>query len=863
LKPLSKLFVLSLFVLATLLPAAGQLAEAARQDTAGPEGIDTYVLPPEGVQEIFGTDKNYAVLDNVGPDGDHFLVPMVTELSTLELMAETTYRLATLEIRPKTDRLWHLDTFGIYGLKIYSMSERAFREVTLPDGSFASDITWSRDGGKIAFLAHLPEGTEVWTADVATGEAESLSDARVLATIATRSQLNANAASRMLQWTPDGTLITLLVPSDRGPEPVNNPVPSSPMIRRTREAAVPARTIQNLLRDEHDKALFTHYTRSQIAELAPGREPRPIGEPAIFTSISLSPDGDHLLSTKIEEPFSYLTGYNGFPQKTQVIEVRSGTVVNTLIDRPLREGGGGGRGGGGNNNGPRELAWRPDGRGLTYLEREARDDDAPGGRGQSGADAAPARKDRIMLLAPPFFLDDAVVVAESDDPMSGHTFSLEGSHAFARVTRGGQRGLVHFDLTGASPEADVIVDFYDTDDLTELPGDLWTLRTSNGLGYALLSNDSTGAYLQGGGLKEDFRPQPFVDRVSLIDGETERLFEGSRDSFDRALTPLDGDLERMIVARESKTDFPDSFLWLRADAGGPGTGLAENLTHNVDPFPEITAARRVDFEFTRRDGLEIQGRISLPVGYRQGDRVPAVFWTYPREYTTAEAYESSTVRSRNHNAFTQMSWLRWSDIWLSQGYALVYPDIPIVGSPYNDRFIGDMRDGMYAAIRAVDEMGYIDVDRIGHGGHSYGAFTTANILAHAPFFRAGIAGDGAYNRSLTPGGFQSESRTVWEAPHTYLEIAPFFSADQIDAPLLMYHGAADNNSGTWPMQSERMIQALTGLGKTAVLYMYPFESHTPRAIENNLDMWARWTEWFDKYVKGSDEETPPARRQDR
>ena len=160
-----------------------------------------------------------------------------------------------------------------------------------------------------------------------------------------------------------------------------------------------------------------------------------------------------------------------------------------------------------------------------------------------------------------------------------------------------------------------------------------------------------------------------------------------------------------------------------------------------------------------------------------------------------------------------------------------------------------MRDSMYAAILAVYKMGYVDIERIGHGGHSYGAFTTANILAHAPFFRAGIAGDGAYNRSLTPGGFQSEPRTVWEAPHVYQEIAPFFSADQIDAPLLMYHGAADNNSGTWPIQSERMIQALTGLGKTAVLYMYPFESHTPRAIENKLDMWARFLDWFDIYVR--------------
>ncbi len=831
-----RLLVLS-FVVGITIAFSGVPLEARGQSPSGIRDADSYMLPSPEVQQILGTDKNYATLDNMSPDGDHFIVPRVTELSTLERMSEPTYRLATLEIRPRTDRLWHLDTFGIHGLRVYSLSGRAFRDIDLPDDIFISDVTWSPDGARIAFLAHLPEGTQVWTADAAGGVASPLSDARVMATIATRSQADANTPSRMLQWTPDGNIITLLVPGDRGPEPERNPIPTSPMIRRTRDEPLPARTTQNLLRTEHDKALFVHYTRSRIAELAPGREPRWIGEPAIYTLISLSPSGDHLLTAKIEEPLSYLTGYNGFPQKTQIVDARTGSIVNTLIDRPLREGGGRGAGGG---NDPREVTWRVDGGGLSYLWREPRggaDPERGSGEGETAGEEAPARKDRIMLLPAPFALEDAVVVAESDDALSGHVFSLEGDHAFATATRDGRRGIVHFDLAADRPDAHMLVDFYDGDDLTELPGSLWTRRTTNGLQHAFLSSGSTAVYLEGDGLSEDFRPRPFIDRVALSDGAVERLFEGSRDSFDQPLTPLDDDLGRMIVSRESKTDFPDSFLWLRPEAApGSEAGYAENLTDNVDPFPAVTAARRVDFEFTRRDGLNVQGRISLPVGYRDGERVPAVFWTYPREYTSVEAYERGAIRARNHNVFTHMSFLRWSDIWLTQGYALVYPDIPIIGEPYNDRFIADMRDSMYAAILAVDKLGYVDIERIGHGGHSYGAFTTANILAHAPFFKAGIAGDGAYNRSLTPGGFQSESRSVWEAPHIYQEIAPFFSADQIDAPLLMYHGAVDNNSGTWPMQSERMIQALTGLGKTAVLFMYPFESHTPRAMENKLDM---------------------------
>jgi dipeptidyl aminopeptidase/acylaminoacyl peptidase len=335
-----------------------------------------------------------------------------------------------------------------------------------------------------------------------------------------------------------------------------------------------------------------------------------------------------------------------------------------------------------------------------------------------------------------------------------------------------------------------------------------------------------------------------VDRVSLADTTRARLFVGAATTWDRPLVALDPDLRRMIVRREGKALFPDSYLW------EPNAELV-NLTRNVDPFPELAAARRMDFSFTRQDGLEVQGNIALPIGYKDGDRVPAVFWTYPREFTTAEGYTRAAARARNRNAFTLLTWMRWSELWLTQGYALVYPDIPIVGENYNDTYVSSMVDAMYGAMRAVERMGVVDMDRIGHGGHSYGAFATANLLAHTPFFKAGIAGDGAYNRSLTPTGFQAEPRSMWAAPDTYLEMSPFFKVDQIRAPLLLYHGADDNNTGTWPIQSERLMHALTSLGKPAALYVYPYESHTPRAIENNLDRWARWIDWFDRYVKGS------------
>ncbi len=824
-------------VLALLITAAPLLAQPAQTN---PDRA-SYERPPDAIERILRTDKNLAELSYASPDGTHFLVPSVNELSTLELMSKETYRLAELEVRPQTDRLWHLDTYGIYDVRFYSLERRSYVDVDVPDGTFLSDFTWSPSGDRIAFLAHLPTHTEVWTADPSSGEAGRFAEGRVLATLATSSGGQGSRPSSMLQWTPEGTLITLFVPEGRGPEPPRDRIPEGPVTRHTRDEPTRSPTYPNLLDDEHDARLFERYTTGQIVELSEGEAPRRIGDPAMVRSLEVSPDGRHIMVEALSRPFSYITSYRGFPSSQTILD-RDGTTVATLDTTPLREG----RGsfGGNGSDGPRSFAWRPDGAGLSFLQRAPRADEAD----TADPDAADApRPDRIMLaVAPNFDPEQATVVVESDDPIAGVTYSLDGAHAFATVRRGGETALHHWSLGGGSTAPDVLLDFQASSDPTEQPGDLLTRVTGNGLPYAIVSTSGDAAYLEGDGYRADFRPQPFVDRVSFS-GETTRIFEGSRDAWERPLVALDDDLTRMIVSRESKTEVPDSWLWTT-------TGELENLTRNVDPFPEITAARRLDFAFTRRDGLEVQGRVSLPVGYRDGDRVPAIFWTYPREYEEAIDYERAAVRSRNHNAFTRMSWLRWSDIWLAAGYALVYPDIPIVGENYNDTYIASLVDAMYGAIRAVDGLDVIDIDRIGHGGHSYGAFATANILANAPFFRAGIAGDGAYNRSLTPDGFQAERRSIWEAPNTYIEMSPFFKADQIETPLLLYHGGDDNNTGTFPVQSRRLISALTILGKTAVLYEYPYESHTPRAIENKLDMWARFIDWFDRYVKDGAEE---------
>jgi dipeptidyl aminopeptidase/acylaminoacyl peptidase len=819
----------------------------ADQDTLYKED---YLLPPDLVQDILNRPSHYDTLDTLSPDKTHLMIPIDADFSSLELMTQKTYRLAMLEFCPDVNREWRLSTSGTIGLKIFSLVQKKSLMVELPDDLFISDMIWSPDGKKIAFLAHLPQGTQVWTADVETGRAEPLCKAYVMATLSVRSRFRRGPgpASAMLQWTPEGSVITLLVPADRGPEPKKSDIPSSPIIRHTREKAAPTPTHPFLLRTAHDKELFRYYTTSQLTEISPGKSPRLLGEPAMYMNIALSPDGKYILAEKLVEPFSYIVSYRSFPQELQVMDL-DGKILSTISKTPLQEAEARRDGRSPTDDLPRDVAWRPDGKGLSFLWREPRPEKDKDKEEADRNEDREERKDRLMLLLPPFDMDQAQTLVTSMKRLSQVSYETGGRYVFARLSGRGEdcktgTDIAAFDLAESPPRKILLLKDIETEDPVKFPGDILTQTTSNGVAFAMTSSDGESVYLQGDGYKEDYKPRPFIDRISILTGEKERVFEGSADMYERPLALLDYDLNVLIISRESATVFPDSYLWKK-------DGTLTRLTDNRNPYSEFADCKREYFEFTRRDGLKIQGHISLPTGYQSGTRVPAVFWTYPREYGSDKEYQRSAIRSQNRNRFPHLSTRNASDIWLSQGYAVVVPDIPIIGKgdTFNNNYVAHLVDSMYAAIRKVDELGYVDVDRLGHGGHSYGAFATANILAHSPFFKAGIAGDGAYNRTLTPMTFQSERRFIWEAQDIYIEMSPFFNADHIDTPLLMYHGAEDNNTGTFLIQSERLIQALTGLEKNAVLYIYPFESHGPRCIETYMDMWARWLEFFNTYVK--------------
>ena len=358
------------------------------------------------------------------------------------------------------------------------------------------------------------------------------------------------------------------------------------------------------------------------------------------------------------------------------------------------------------------------------------------------------------------------------------------------------------------------------------------------------SNDSTAGRM----------PKVNVERIEIRTGARTRVYESAGDVLETISAPLDDDFTRAIVQRESPVLVPQSFVLDIA------TKQAKQLTNNRDLMPEISGAIKRTVKARRADGYSFNVKVTLPADYKDGTRLPAMFWFYPREFDNQAAYERSLAPAGGANNRFQTFGPRSLQFLVTQGYAVIEPDAPIFASEGqlpNDNYVVDLRNNLSAVIDALDTLNIIDRHRLGIGGHSYGAFSTVNAMVHTPFFKAGIAGDGAYNRTLTPNGFQSERRDLWQGRQTYLEMSPFLFADQLNGALLMYHSTEDQNVGTDPINSIKLFHALQGLGKTSALYMYPYEDHGPIARETVLDQWARWVAWLDKYVKNAN--TTPAK----
>ncbi|HVQ43207.1 MAG TPA: prolyl oligopeptidase family serine peptidase [Vicinamibacterales bacterium] len=589
---------------------------------------------------------------------------------------------------------------------------------------------------------------------------------------------------------------------------------------------------------------------------------------------------------------------------------------------PAAQAGGGRGGAGGANNGKRDLMWREDGQGFNYLQLEpapatanntgrqgrggnaagdqaqatapagggGQDAQGAGGRGANAQANTPPRKDRLMHWAPPFTDASAKLIYENPTQMSNLRFSPDGQIMFFTennatvaiyvndlatkytVARGGGAagGRQGAGAAGAAGGAQA-----GRGGAAGGGGNQGTLMSANGsvaktsIGGGtpvMLSADGTSVYFQsggagggrgggggGGGRGDTTPPKPFIDKVVIKTGERARLFEGENTGITETIsTVIDPELKKLVLSRQNATTPPQQFLY--------DNGTRKQLTNNEDLFPDLTRMIVQRFRVSRADGFSFRTTIYLPADYKEGTRLPAFFWFYPAEFTSQEQYnggnDGPAPTPQTFQSFGTLS----KQFLVRLGYAVVENDSPIVGAAgeMNNNYVNDLRNNLAATIDELDKRMLVDRHRLAIGGHSYGAFSTVNALVNTPFFKAGIAGDGAYNRTLTPLGVQTERRDLWQAPNVYLDMSPFLKANQLSGALLMYHGMHDQNVGTDPVNSDRLFHALNGLGKTVALYRYPFEDHGPAGRETLLDLWSRWAAWLDKYVKNPAPPNKPA-----
>jgi dipeptidyl aminopeptidase/acylaminoacyl peptidase len=470
-----------------------------------------------------------------------------------------------------------------------------------------------------------------------------------------------------------------------------------------------------------------------------------------------------------------------------------------------------------------------------------------------------------MSWVPPYGPSDTKVLYEGSARLTAVAFSADGKTMFVS-----DRGML-FAMRTADPAKKITLGRGITlpggggggggfggrgggagGDTTASGGALQMKRGPNGGSVVALGSDGKTVFLSGtrspGARWHTEGPRPWLDKLDFESGQRARVFDAPADAYEQFVAPLDDDYSQYIYTRETPTTITDAYL------RDVKAGTSRKLTNNVDVGPQVTGAQYKRIQVTRpRDGIKFWVDLTLPRDWRPGTRLPGIIWFYPREYTTQGEYDRSRYGT-NINQFPAVPTARPASsvkLWVTQGYALIEPDVPIMGDSgrMNDNYTRDLQENLDVVVDAVVDAGYVDRNRMGIGGHSYGAFSTVNAMTLVPYFKAGIAGDGMYNRSLTPFGFQSERRTFFTAQDTYLDMSPFFRAPKLAGALLMYHATEDQNVGTHPISSIRMLHALQGLGKTAALYMYPYEDHSVATYQSDLDLWARWFAWFDIYVK--------------
>lgn len=775
-----------------------------------------YQMPPASIAEL--VDAPNVPKTMLNDQHTWMLLLRAPRYVDLEMAAHPILGLAGLRINPETRTLAG-EHHGFFTQIELTNLENGTRKAVLsglPTDLKMSHIQWHPDGDGFAFTHQLATGLELWYADLRTLSAKRLSTHRLNGLI-----------GQPIQWHPKGAYILAQFPAhDDRALPTKPRMPHGPVIQENLGKRTPNRTFSNLLENAYDEELFDYYVESQLTKVYLDGRTEQVGKASIFKRQSFSADGQFLLVETVQKPYSYLVGVHSFPSEIAIWDTE-GQLLKALSSSADTT-----------SNKPRSFRWRPDHPNeLVWAQSFSRSQDT-------------SYRDGIYGLSAPFQGQERMIFRTElsfSDIVWGHDHL-----AIVKESQRRTRELRWTLIDPSSGESIRVIEERSTEDSYADPGDFilrdGVLLLTGSKRQPIVHTIGNGASPQG--------ERPFLLRWNLTNNKRDTLFKSPLDRYE---LPIDFDGEQKLFFTRETWNIPPNLIQLNLK-----NQRETPLTQIGALYPSLSGVSKSLMNYMRRDSVKLTGTLYLPADFQPGisEPLPVLVWAYPREYKSAEL--ASQVRGSSHK-FTELNF-RSAVYWVTRGYAVVdMADMPIIGEGKeepNDTFVEQLIWNSEALIDHMVDAGIADRDRFGVGGHSYGAFMTANLLAHSDLFAAGIARSGAYNRTLTPFGFQSESRTYWKAKDVYDRMSPFTYADKIKLPLLITHGIDDENSGTFPVQSERLYAAIKGHGGTVRLVMFPHEFHGFRSRESIMHVFWEQDRWIEEYVKNRPVKTEKKEKED-